>query len=288
MGETYLEIRGLPGQNDLVRQYKVHVPPGYDPEVPAPAVFCLHGLGQTAVSFCVTATGMKAKADETGYVLIMPNGYSNSWNGGTCCGDAAAEQLDDVGLIRAIFEEVGEHVNLDLDRIYATGLSNGGYLSVRLACEAADMFAAVAPGAGAVGTQEIGGGFNPGKSDWTECKPSQPVSVLALHGTGDLLIPYSKHELTMKLLAAHYGCKMQPEPAVAPKSGGDTRCVSYPGCPQGIELTGCSVEAGGHCWFGSSDCGTGGGDVGLAIVGNNSDTLRNTDAIWDFFERHKR
>ena len=75
--------------------------------------------------FCVTGTAMNAKSDEAGFILVMPNGYQNSWNAGTCCGGASAEQLDDVALFRAILDEVGEHVNIDLDRVYATGLSNG-------------------------------------------------------------------------------------------------------------------------------------------------------------------
>jgi polyhydroxybutyrate depolymerase len=121
-------------------------------------VFCIHGLGQTAVLFCVVGAAMHTKSDEAGFVLIMVNGYSNSWNAGTCCGAASTEQLDDVALYRAVFAEVGKHVNIDLDRVYATGLSNGGYMSFRLACEAADIFTAVAPNAAALGINEIGGG----------------------------------------------------------------------------------------------------------------------------------
>ena len=178
----------MPGQADHVRQYKVHVPPGYKPDVPAPVVFCIHGLGQDALLFCVTGAAMNTKSDEAGFVMVMPNGYKNSWNAGTCCGDASTEQLDDVALFRAIFAEVGKHVNIDLDRVYATGLSNGGYMSYRLACDAADIFTAVAPGAAAIGTNDIGGGTNTA-SDFTACTPSQPVSVLDMHGTEDPLDP---------------------------------------------------------------------------------------------------
>jgi len=285
--ETYLEIPGVPGQGDYVRQYKVHVPPNYDPDVPTPAVFCIHGLGQTAVLFCVTGAAMHTKSDQAGFILIMPNGYSNSWNAGTCCGAASDEQLDDVALFRAIFTEVGKHVNIDLDRVYATGLSNGGYMSFRLACEAADIFTAVAPGAAALGINDIGGGTNPA-SDFTTCEPSRPVSVLQVHGTADPLIPYSLQQPSLALMAMRNGCMTTTRPAIAPTSAGDTKCVSYDGCPSGIELTGCTIEDGGHCWFGSPDCGTGGGDIGLIIVGNNSDTMHNTNAAWSFFEARSR
>jgi polyhydroxybutyrate depolymerase len=284
---NYLEISGVPGQGDNVRQYKVHVPPGYDPNVPTPVVFCIHGLGQDAVLFCVTGAAMDKKSDQAGFIMIMPNGFENSWNAGTCCGTASSDALDDVALFRAIFAEVGKHVNIDLNRVYATGLSNGAYMSYRLACDAADMITAVAPGAGAVGINDIGGGTNT-MSDFTTCEPSQPVSVLDIHGTDDPLIAYALQAQSLTHMADKNGCGTSTKPAAAPKSAGDTTCVAYDGCPSGIELIGCTIQAGGHCWFGSPDCGTGGGDIGLAIVGNNSDTMVNTDAVWSFFQSLSR
>jgi polyhydroxybutyrate depolymerase len=287
MSDSWREISGVAGQGSNVRQYKVHIPPGYKPDVPASLVFCIHGLGQDALLFCVTGSAMNTKSDSANFVLVMPNGYQNSWNAGTCCGGASTEKLDDVALFRAIFKEVGEHVNIDLDRVYATGLSNGGYMSYRLACDAADIFTAVSPGAGAVGTNDIGGGTN-AASDFTNCQPSRPVSVLHVHGTSDPLIPYALQAKSLDLMAMKNGCAKTTAPATQPASGGDTTCVTYTGCPAGIELTGCSIMDGGHCWFGSPDCGTGGGDIGLAIVGANSDTMKSTDAAWDFFKRLSR
>jgi polyhydroxybutyrate depolymerase len=270
-----------------VRQYKVHLPPSYKPDVPSPLLFCIHGLGQDGLLFCVTGAGFNAKSDTAGFVLVMPNGYGNSWNAGTCCGDASSMQLDDIGLMRAIFAEVTKHVNVDLKRVYATGLSNGGYMSYRLACDAADIFTAVAPGAAAVGINDIGGGTNT-MSNFTMCKPSRPVSLLSIHGTEDPLIAFSLEAPSRTLMAKVDGCGTTTKPAEQPKSGGDTTCVTYEGCPAGIELTGCAIQGGGHCWFGSEDCGTGGGAVGLAIVGNNSDTMHNTDSVWDFLSRQTR
>lgn len=285
--QSYLEITGVTGQKGYTRQYKVHVPPGYDPQVPAPLVFCIHGLMQDAVMFCVTGAAMHTKSDQEGFLLVMPNGYQNSWNAGTCCGGASAEQLDDVALFRAILQEVGGHLNVDLDRVYATGLSNGGFMSYRLACQATDMLAAVAPGAGAIGTNQGGWGTNPA-SDFTVCEPSRPISVLDIHGTADGLVPYSLQQPSVERLAGSNGCMLDTEPAADPASGGDTTCVSYRDCPAGVETIACSVTGGGHCWFGSPDCGTGGGPIGLAVVGANSNTLDNNSAIWDFFRRHSR
>jgi polyhydroxybutyrate depolymerase len=278
--ESYLTVGGVPGQQGLTRQYKVHVPAGYDCRVPTPVVFCLHGLMQTAVSFCVNGTGFAggsgfpAKADQAGFILVMPNGHRNSWNGGSCCGTAQTMGLDDVALMRAILAEVGTHVNVDPGRVFATGLSNGGYLSYRLACEAADLFTATAPGAGGIA------GF--------DCRPGRPISVLDIHGTNDRFVAYSLQATSQTAIAAANGCATATVPATVPASGGDTTCLTRTGCPAGIEVTACTVEGGGHDWFGDPGCGTGAGAIGCAVVGRNSDHLVNTDAVWDFFRRLSR
>ena len=284
-GGNYLTISGVTGQMGNDRQYAVHVPTGYSKNTAVPALFCLHGLAQNPVMFCLdTGVAWPTKADQEGFVVIMPNGYMNSWNAGTCCGGAVSAGLDDVSLMRAIFAEVGKHVNIDLRRVYATGLSNGGYMSYRLACEASDLFVAVAPSAGAIGTAAIGGGTS-ATSDLMNCAPTNKISVLDIHGTSDPLIPYSTQKPSLAIVQASNGCATTTAPATVAPSGGDTTCVSFTGCPScpNVNVTGCSIADGGHCWFGSSDCGTGGGAVGTAVVGNNSNFMKNTDTIWTFF-----
>jgi polyhydroxybutyrate depolymerase len=283
----YLTISGVPGQQGNTRQYGVHVPTGYDKNTPTPALFCIHGFGQSASMFCLdSGVGWTAKADVENFIVIMPNGYQNSWNGGTCCAGAALAKLDDVALIRAIFAEVGKHVNIDLSRVYATGLSNGAFLSYRLACEASDIFVAVAPTAGAIGTTADGGGINEIttalQSDWKDCAPITNVSILDIHGTSDPLIPYADQAPTLAAWQAADGCSATTQPATNAPSGGDTKCISYTGCPSGVGITACTIQGGGHCWFGSGDCGTGGGVIGKAIVGANSNFMKNTDVIWSF------
>lgn len=267
--QTYLTITGVPGQQGLTRKYKVHVPRGYDRNVPAPALFCLHGLQQNPVMFCVNGTGLPAKSDAEGFVLIMPFGHGNSWNGGDCCGTAQSMGLDDVGLMRAIFAEVGRHVNLDLGRVYTTGLSNGGYLSYKLACEAADLFVAAAPGSAAAPKS---------------CNPSQPISILDVHGTADTYVPYEVQKPSLETLATANGCQVTTKASTILKSGGDTTCVNYDGCPAGVFVNGCTINGGGHVWFGDPSCGTGVGALGCIFVGANSNFMVNTDAAWSFFK----
>ncbi len=114
------------------------------------------------------------------------------------------------------------------------------------------------------------------------------MSVLDVHGTLDSLVPYSLQKPSLERLARLAGCSLTTQPAVQPASAGDTECVTYGGCPVGIDVTGCTIQNGGHAWFGSDTCGTGAPIIGCAVVGNDSDTFVNTEAIWEFFSRHSR
>jgi polyhydroxybutyrate depolymerase len=297
--QNYLGISGVAGQQGLTRQYKVHVPSGYNPNVPTPVVFCLHGLGQNPVMFCVDSTDVDgvgsivSVSDQEGFILVMPNGYKNSWNAGACCGKAVSMNLDDVSLMRAILAEVSTHLNIDMKRVYSFGLSNGGFMSFRLACDASDMVAAIVSGSGGVGAMNVVGSysFSGDPNNFVSCNPTHKVPVLAFHGTDDPLVPYSIFQETMPFVANVNGCSSDTQTASFPPSGGDTTCVSYTGCPSGIAVTGCSVQGGGHCWFGSKNCGTGGGlagFIGKRVVGNNSNFTKETNDVWPFLKNFAR
>jgi polyhydroxybutyrate depolymerase len=291
--QRYLELKNLPGQSGKTRGFKVHVPKGYDASRPTPVVYALHGLQQNAVMFGVDGTGFVPKSDAEGFILVMPNGiqedgFGGSWNAGACCGAASQQRLDDVGFIRAVHAEVSQHVNVDARRVYATGLSNGGFMSTRLGCEAADLFAAIAPLAGSIGTKELAAIGTNDDPDFKSCAPSRPIPVLAMHGDADGIVPYGGLKTSLDHFAKANGCSASTVPAMQPASGGDTTCVTYSGCPSGVEVTGCTVKAGGHCWFGDPGCGTGAPGIGNLFVGNNSNFLKATDAAWDFLKRFQR
>ncbi len=92
--------------DELERNYQLHVPTGYDHTVATPVVFDLHPF-VTNASIMDMMTEFRAKGDEEGFIVVQPNGISGSWNGGPlCCGEAASQDLDDVGLIRAIRDQI--------------------------------------------------------------------------------------------------------------------------------------------------------------------------------------
>ena len=289
---SYLTLGGLAGQGGRQRGYKVHVPKRYDASVPAPVLFAFHGYQQNAAMFVVNGSGFIAKSEQEGFILVMPNGvqedgFGGSWNGGVCCGVASTQKLDDVGFVRAIHKEIQQHLNVDNSRIYATGLSNGGFMTHRLGCEASDLFAAIAPVAGSIGTVELGSTGTNRTPDFARCEPAKPVAVLMIHGDADPIVPYAGMKRSLDHWASANGCQTTTASANQPASGGDTSCLTYNGC-SGIEVTGCSVKGGGHCWFGDASCGTGAPGIGNLFVGNNSPYLKTTDVVWSFVSRFRR
>ena len=156
------------------RSALVRVPPAVSGGDPLPLVLNLHGggsygEGQRAFS------GMDPVADAEGFVVAYPDGtgllpHFLTWNAGTCCGYALDHGVDDVGFLRALVVELGEHFPLDGGRVYASGMSNGAMMAYRLAVEAPDLVAAIAPVAGGM---------------VTETTPSTPVPLLHVHSIDD-------------------------------------------------------------------------------------------------------
>lgn len=291
MSDNFLKLGNLTGQRGFVRQFKVHVPSSYRKDQPMPLVFCMHGLYQDPVMFCVVGSELVQRSDRDDFIIAMPAGYSGSWNAGRCCGDARDMKLDDVAFIRGVFDELKKHLNIALDRVYAVGFANGGFMTHRLVCEAADLFSAVVVGSGGLGVNAFDdvSASNPdllsNQSDFEDCKPSRAIPILHIHGSMDELVPPTLQPKSLAYQAHAAGCAAT-QSVVAATTRGDTKCSTFDGCPIGVEITGCTVEGGGHCWFGQDDCGTGAGAIGALFTGANSAVIRNTQAAIDFLHAY--
>ncbi|MEM7137427.1 MAG: PHB depolymerase family esterase [Myxococcota bacterium] len=255
-----------------MRSYELHVPPTYDGTAPMPLVLNFHGFtssGPAQRGF----TGMDETADANGFIVAYPNGLSSSWNGGACCGTSAAQGVDDVGFTRALIDDLGARGCIDLRRVYATGMSNGGFMSHRLACEAADVIAAIAPVAGVLGLET--------------CNPSRPVPVIHFHGTADNIIFYEGGGLVESISVAdsvdgwlaRNGCADDP---VVTFDEGMVTCETASDCDAGASVTLCTVDGGGHCWPGSPCPEVGTADLTVDLGVSTFDIQAN-DAMWELF-----
>jgi polyhydroxybutyrate depolymerase len=155
----------------LERTYRVYVPDSLTPG-PSTLVVMLHG-GFGSAQQAELAYGWDAQAEESGLIVVYPEGVGRSWNGGTCCGPAAKRDLDDVGFIEAVVAEVSSALDIDRQRTFATGMSNGGIMAYRLACDS-DVFAAIGVVSGTM---------------LVECNAMRPVSVMHIHGALDASLP---------------------------------------------------------------------------------------------------
>jgi polyhydroxybutyrate depolymerase len=249
------------------RTANVHVPASYDPSKPTPLVLNFHGYtsdgGQEAL-----LSNMSAKADQAGFVVVYPQGLNQSWNAGACCGVSASSGVDDVGFVGQLLDELESRLCVDVHRVFATGMSNGGFLSHRLGCEMSTRIAAIAPVAGVLGVPA--------------CNPVRPVPVMHFHGTADPLVPYDGSpslgfpsvEDTFTGWAARDSCAGSPATTF---SKGDTSCASYEQCAGGASVTLCTVQGGGHTWPGG---------LPVPALGYTTTELSATDAMWTFFTQH--
>jgi polyhydroxybutyrate depolymerase len=261
----------------ITRTSIVHVPPGYSPDHGAALVLNFHGFTSDGLQEEVLSR-MNAASDQLGFIVAYPYGVGASWNAGTCCGTAWTDSVDDVHFVRTLMTELSQSYCLDSRRIYATGMSNGGFLSHRLACEASDVFAAVAPVAGVLGIP------------MSECHPGRPVPILHFHGKADPVVPYdggnpvvdiglnpvkfASVAETMNAWRTIDGCTGGEEVLY---DVGDARCVSWGGCKGGAHVVLCSIEGGGHTWPGG---------VPVPPLGHTSADLSATLAMLGFFAAH--
>ena len=258
----------------LARTSLLHVPTTYDPTRGAMLVINFHGFSSDATQQELL-TNMVGAADANDFVVAHPQGIGNGWNAGTCCTQLQTTPVDDIQFTRDLLANISASYCIDPKRIYATGMSNGGFMSHRIACELSDVFAAVAPVAGVLG-------IPPGT-----CNPTRTVPILDFHGTADPVVPYdggptnpdpltqafTSVQQTMNFWRLKDVCIDAPETTY---QHGDATCVKYAGCSGAGDVTLCTIDGGGHTWPG-----------GLPIpAGKTSTDIDATKTIVSFFQSH--
>ena len=223
------------------RSFVVHAPAAA-PTAPRPLVVAHHGFTETAEKM-QEITHLDEVADARGFVVAYLQGLGNSWNAGACCGTSAATKVDDVAFVEAAVAAIAKDHCVDPRRVHAVGFSNGGFLAHRLGCEASGTFAAIGVVAGQIGVPV------------DECKPTRPVAVVQAHGTSDPVVPlrgnpvlsFRPTQETIDAWVAKNGCDPT---AAAPVAKGDASCARWSKCSGGADVELCTVDGGGHDWFG--------------------------------------
>jgi len=273
------------------RRYLLHIPKSYIPNRPTPVVLVFHGGGGNPEGM-VRLSGMNDKSEQAGFIVVYPYGTGPladnllSFNGGECCGYAMQNKVDDVGFTLALLDDLARIVSLDEDRVFATGLSNGGIMSHYLASELADRIAAIAP---------VGGPL------MMEMPRNQrPVSVIHFHGTKDEFAPFEggfgkgflgrngitsfrSVDSTIQSWVKANGCKNKPEVVSLPDRTQDGMSVkqhTWSGGQEGSEVVLVEINGGGHTWPGQKPV--------LPRFGKSTSDISANDMMWDFFQRHPR
>jgi polyhydroxybutyrate depolymerase len=239
------------------RPYGLYVPPAYRPGTMAPLIIALHGHGSRG-SEVAEQLGLQSLADSRGVLYAFPDGTLDGrtrfWNATDGCCDFAGTNVDDVGYLRALLDDVGARYSIDPRRVYVIGFSNGGYMAHRVACDMADRVAAIVSVAGA------------NWKDPERCHPSEPVAVLEVHSDTDEVVLYAGKEFTwdgklhvvpsahetVATWAKRDGCSGSLAPfgqAVdwdEAVPGAETSMERYGGCSPGVDVELWTVHGGRH------------------------------------------
>jgi polyhydroxybutyrate depolymerase len=223
------------------RNYLLHVPRAYDGKKPVPLIVDFHGMPSTGAEEHASST-YPSVTDNEGVVIVYPEGLNGTlgagWNFGPCC----VAGVDDLGFAKALVAQLQKTACIDPARIYAVGTLTGSGMVYLLACQAADIFAAVAPAA-----------FDLVKESVDDCHPSQPITVVSFRGTNDSHVPYkgglstlvTNMNITFLGAQATYTKWGQLDRCTATPTTEDTRgCAWATNCQDGVEVVLCTEQNG--------------------------------------------
>jgi len=273
-------------QGERERSYLVHIPNRVESDSP-PVVLVFHGSGTNAEGM-VRFSGMNQTADAEGFVVVYPNGtgpqpHLRSWNAGHCCAEASEQNVDDVGFVEAILDEIPAKLSIDPSRIYVTGMSNGGMFCYLLADRLSERIAAMASVSGPMGLES--------------CAPKVAVPILHIQGTEDYFTPieggrgkrstsrteFNSVRQTMDCWIEANRCESVPLKEQLPALVDDGTSVStevYSGKGESAEVKLVTIQGGGHTWPGRNPPSL--------YLGKSTRNLSANEMIWEFFQRHRR
>ncbi|GMW03573.1 MAG: esterase [Candidatus Hydrogenedentota bacterium] len=276
----------------LIRSYRLYLPYALKSEDTVPLLIGLHGSSNTSVQFA-SETGFDMIADANHFIFACPDAIEGNWGDGRHDPAVPSQYLgiDDVDFIRALVEKLIDTYPIDPTRVYITGISNGGMMALRLACEASDVFAAAAPVMGNMPMDLI-----------PQCKPAHPMPIQFINGMSDPIVPYAggyiyllgvyrgrveSVDKSVAFWAQHNACDAAlPDvwlPDVDANDGTQIWKREYLHGTDGAEVVLYAIHGGGHDWpshFNSP--------IRELFTGNNTQDINASQVIWEFLSRFRR
>jgi polyhydroxybutyrate depolymerase len=267
----------------IVRSYRVHLPAPNSAKG-LPLVVALHG-GTGDGAGMAKLTDLDKLSDQEGFVVVYPDGFQKQWADGRGTTEPEKANLDDVTFLSSLVGQLVKQLGIDKTKVYVTGISNGGFMSTRLACEASSVFAAVAVVAATMPQNIV-----------AACKPSLPMPFLLIHGSADTFVSGSGGQMTkgagglivsvndtIALWRKINACDNTPTSStIDPANDGTSVTLERYPCKAGGEVAFYNIINGGHTWAGGVQY------LPEIIIGKTSRDINASQTIWDFFKRFSR
>ena len=254
--------------DEIPREYTVYIPENYNHSIPTPILFAFHGFGGSN-NFIMNSAGFNEIADEENFIVVYPQGslilnLFAHWNVG---GFTQISNTDDVAFVDYLISSLSQMYNINLDRVYATGMSNGGFMSFLLACQLSNKIAAIASVTGSMTTQTL-----------NECDPQREVPILQIHGTNDPIVPYNgiqewntPIDNVLDYWVLNNQCSPNPEindlEDINNDNGFTVQEIIYNNGLNGSIVKHFKVNGGTHVWFQDED-------------------INSSSLIWEFFSNY--
>lgn len=258
--------------DNKTREYIIYVPQVYDGQTEVPLLLNLHGYGSTMTDQIVYGDFRKI-ADTANFLIVVPNGLIDNtnkrrWNYFDVNGE------DDTGFLSKLIDQISTDYAINTDRVYSTGMSNGGFMSIHLACHLSNKITAVA---------SVTGTMLPGVI--ANCSPSRPVPTMLIHGTSDLVVPYFGSPLFAPVpsVISHWvnqtNCSTTPVVTSVPNVVVSDNCTAehylYSGGTHGATVEHFKIIGGGHSWPGAP--------VDIDVTNHDFSASKE---IWRFFNQY--
>jgi polyhydroxybutyrate depolymerase len=261
-------------QHDGLERTFAYFVPDNLPSTPVPLVFVLHGTTQDGEGI-MNISEFNSFAENNDFIVVYPDGVDGFWNADL---GAVGSNADDVGFIEALVSKFNVDYNIDLQKLYSTGFSAGGYLSYILACQSEYCFAAVASVAGTMTQNTL-----------DACNPIHATAVMQIHGTSDFVVGYNGSQfagLGVDQIIEYWGntngCAADPILQDIPNSNlldlSTVQKYTWLPCDGSSELVLFRIDGGGHQWPGTN--------ATLGGLGPINRDINATEEIWAFFSQH--